>query len=254
MRVTMMVAYAMGFQDGAVQITYLAAVLGVIGALTATIGNTAAYPQTNIKRLLAWSSIAHAGYMLCAVSLLVAHGSEIVEGGVNLPIQAILIYIAVYMFMNLGAFLVAAIVARETGSEELHEYSGLRRRSPALALAMAVFMFSLVGLPPFAGFAAKFNLMWVLGANGGWWWALVAVIAVNTVFSLYYYARVIRAMYLDDSGKTEFQRQPSRHGACASACAIVLLVMMIGFYPFTSMTGSASRMLVSDDRIRASSR
>jgi NADH-quinone oxidoreductase subunit N len=194
-----------------------------------------------MKRLLAWSSIAHAGYMLCGLSLLVANGSDLVKDGTNLPVQAILIYLTVYLFMNLGAFLVAGLIFRASGSEQIHDYAGMSRRNPMLALAMAVFMFSLVGLPPFAGFIAKLNLMWRLGENGGWWWSLVAVIGANTVFSLYYYARVVRAMYLKDSDEPKLEANPVGVGL-ALACAMVLFVLLVGFGPFDKMTAAASRM------------
>ena len=240
-RLCMLVASAMGFHDGQVSLSILAIVLGVIGAVTATIGNTAAFTQTNIKRLLAWSSIAHAGYMLCGVSLLVSKNSDIVTGGVNLPVQALLIYLAVYLFMNLGAFTVAAVIYRETGEEELREYAGLGRRAPLLATTMAAFMFSLVGLPPFAGFTAKLNLMWRLGENGSWWWLLVVVIGVNTIFSLYYYLRVVRAMFLESSDKPALRATPVGM-ALAAISALMLLAMFLGFAPFNRITGNASQL------------
>src|SRR5205807_8393533 len=141
--------------------------------ITCTWGNTAAYVQTNIKRLLAYSSIAHAGYMMCVISLLVRHGLKDTPPA-DAATQALLIYLAVYLFMNLGAFTVAGLIYRQTGSENINDYAGLGRRSWLLALCMTAFMFSLVGLPPLAGFMAKFNVMLALGDNGGWWWALVA--------------------------------------------------------------------------------
>src|SRR5688500_12907505 len=188
LRVLMLMADALGYQNApGVSLTGIAIVIGILGAITATVGNTAAFVQTNIKRLLAYSSIAHAGYMLCALSLLVQHRSPLVGEAANgvIPVeaaQALLLYLAVYLFMNLGAFTVAGVVAKQAGTELIEDYAGLGRRSPVLGAAMAAFMFSLVGLPPFAGFVAKLNVMYVLGGNGGWWWWLVVVIGVNTVF------------------------------------------------------------------------
>jgi NADH-quinone oxidoreductase subunit N len=240
-RVAMVLAEAMGFQAGTINLPVAAAVIGAIGSITATVGNTAAFNQTNIKRLLAWSSIAHAGYMFCGVSLLVSRQSPIIDStGVNLPVQALLIYLAVYLFMNLGAFLIAGMIYRATGSETLDEYAGLGRRAPMMALAMTVFMFSLVGLPPFAGFFAKLNLMRRLAENGTWWWMLVAVIGVNTVFSLYYYVRVVKAMYLEESDKPAIDAHPAGMGL-AMACAVVLVVLFVGFSPFDRVTAAASR-------------
>ncbi len=243
-RVLMILAESMRFIDGTISLTAISAILGTIGVITATIGNTAAFGQTNIKRLLAWSSIAHAGYMVCALSLLVANRSNIVSDGVNLPVQAILIYLSVYLFMNLGAFLVAGLVARETGGEELYDFAGLGRRAPVLALTMAAFMFSLIGLPPFAGFVAKLNLMWVIAENGSWWWIIVAFIGLNTIFSLYYYVRVLRAMYLETSDKPALRPNPAGVGL-SLACAVMLLAMFIGFSPFTRLAASASQMTQS---------
>lgn len=200
----------------------MAVVLGVAGAVTATVGNVAAFVQTNIKRLLAYSSIAHAGYMLCAAALLpvAAEGATV----------AILIYLAVYLFMNLGAFAVAAAVANAAGDETIDAYAALGRRAPVAALAMTCCLVSLVGLPPFAGFVAKLKVMLVLGDGGGAWWWLVGVIGVNTVLSLYYYLRIVKRMYLSD-GPTAPLPTSAVAGALAAACAVVLVAQLIGFGP-----------------------
>jgi NADH-quinone oxidoreductase subunit N len=249
LRVLLLIANALGFQNApGVSLTAIAVVIGVIGSITATVGNLAAFVQTNIKRLLAYSSIAHAGYMLCALSLLVKHNDALVAPGAGGTVlseaaQTILLYLAVYLFMNLGAFTVAGLIARVTGSETIDEYDDLGRRAPLLALCMAVFMFSLVGLPPFAGFVAKLNVMYVLGANGGWWWALVAAIGVNTVFSLYYYLRVVRAMYLSSSDKPALSANPLGLGL-SLICAIMLVAMLIGYGPLKNLTTSQGQLYV----------
>jgi NADH-quinone oxidoreductase subunit N len=155
--------------------------------------------------------------------------------------QALLLYLAVYLFMNLGAFTVAGLIYRETGSENIDDYAGLGRRSPLLAVCMAAFMFSLVGLPPFAGFGAKVYVMWKLGENGGWWWALVAVIGINTVFSLYYYMRVVRAMFLVESEKPPISPSPLGAGL-ALVCAVMLVVMLVAFEPVLRLTGRYAKM------------
>jgi NADH-quinone oxidoreductase subunit N len=238
MRVVMAFADAFGYQHSAVTAS-LAAVIGVLGAVTCTVGNTAAYLQTNIKRLLAYSSIAHAGYMLCALSLLVV-GRGAQRGFADpsaAAAQAILLYLAVYLFMNLGAFTVAGVVARQTGTEQLDGFAGLGRRSPVLAVCMAVFMISLIGLPPLAGFVAKVNLLRVLILDGGWWWALVAVIGLNTIISLYYYARVLRAMYLTGSDEPSFIGHPLGL-AISGACAVALLLLFVGWGPLDRLTST----------------
>ncbi|HEX8914125.1 MAG TPA: NADH-quinone oxidoreductase subunit N [Humisphaera sp.] len=224
--------------SGTTVTTALAAVIGVAGAVTATVGNTAAYAQTNLKRLLAYSSIAHAGYMTCAAALIVrGHG----VGAADLRTEAarvLLFYLAVYLFMNLGAFAVAAVVARRAGGDEtLAAFRGLGRRWPVPAAAMTVCLFSLIGVPPLAGFTAKFNLMAALGGAGGWGWALVAAVAVNTVLSIYYYAKVVRAMYLDEgpapaAAVTAYDRLGV---GIAVASAAMLVAMFVGSNPVARM-------------------
>ena len=242
-RVLTTIAAGLGFAPHAgMSLAVLAGVIGVMGAVTCTVGNLGALVQTNIKRLLAYSSIAHAGYMLCAVSLLVRHKATIVgEDGNSIAAQAILLYLAVYLFMNLGAFTVAALIYRQTGSENINDYAGLSRRSPLAAACMTVFMFSLIGLPPFAGFVAKFNLMWALGTNGGWWWWLVAVIGLNTIFSLYYYVRVVKIMYLSPSDAPALNVNPLGLGL-AVACAAVLVLMFIGLAPLSRLTTNYGKL------------
>jgi NADH-quinone oxidoreductase subunit N len=213
----------------------IAVVLGIVGAITATVGNAAALVQTNIKRLLAYSSIAHAGYMLSALALVVAGTHADGARQANEAAQAILLYLAVYLFMNLGAFTVAGLIYRSTGSEQIADYAALGRRNPVLALCMAAFMFSLVGMPPFAGFAAKLNLMLVLGRGGGWFWALVAVIGVNTIVSLYYYVRVIRTMYLVETKEPQLSVNPLG-SALAVVCAAMLLLMLLAYSPIQRLT------------------
>lgn len=251
MRVLMLIGQGLGYENTeGVSLVAIAAVIGVLGSITATVGNTAAFVQNNIKRLLAYSSIAHAGYMLCALSLIVKHGDSTPTAGnsgslFDVPAaQALLLYLAVYMFMNLGAFTVAGLVLRETGSEDISAYEGMNRRNPLLALCMAGFMFSLVGLPPLAGFIAKLNVMYVLGHNGGWWWALVAVIGLNTVFSLYYYARVIRVMFLVPSDKPAISPNPLG-AAIAVMCALMLVLMFVGWNPLDRLTRGFGKVYMS---------
>jgi len=163
------------------------AVIGVISAATMTLGNFAALNQTNLKRMLAYSSIAHAGYLLMGLAAASATGSK-----------SIVIYLMVYLFMNLGAFLVVGAVGRLSGSESIFEYRGLSSRAPFAAVAFAIFLFSLTGLPPLAGFVGKFHLFKSLIDRGGSWQIALAIIGVlNSAVSLYYYARIVRTMFLD---------------------------------------------------------
>jgi len=163
------------------------ALIAVLSVLTMTIGNLVAIWQNNLKRLLAYSSIAHAGYMLMGVVVLSNDG-----------ITAILLYFLIYLFMNLGAFYVVMVIADRTGSEDIEEYKGLGSRSPYLSVALAIFLISLTGLPPTAGFIGKLYLFAAL-LNHGWIW-LAIVGALNSVIALYYYVRVIRNMFLRVEG------------------------------------------------------
>ncbi len=167
------------------------AVVGVIAAVTMTLGNFTALGQTNLKRLLAYSSIAHAGYTLMGLSAVSGRG-----------IQAVMIYMLVYLVMNVGAFVVVILVAESTGSESILDYKGLARRQPLAAIAFAIFLFSLTGLPPFAGFTGKWYLFYAvferIGGPGGVWYGMLAMVgALNTAVSLYYYMRIVRAMFID---------------------------------------------------------
>ncbi|MCD6373942.1 MAG: NADH-quinone oxidoreductase subunit N [Caldisericaceae bacterium] len=157
--------------------------LAVLAVLTMTFGNVVALRQTNIKRLMAYSSIAHAGYMLMAMVVFSPQGYK-----------AVLFYLVVYMFMNFGAFWVIITISQKLGSEEIDAFRGLGYRSPYAAVAMAVFLFSLTGLPPLAGFIGKFYLFAAV-VQGGWY--VLAVLGVlNSVISLYYYAYIVKQMFL----------------------------------------------------------
>lgn len=155
----------------------------LLSILTMTLGNFAALWQSNMKRLLAYSSIAHAGYILLGLVVMTNQG-----------LIAILIYFAIYALMNLGAFFVVILIENRIQSEELDDYKGLGYTSPVLAASLAIFMISLIGLPPTAGFIAKLYIFIALIDVD---MVLVALIALlNTVVSLYYYVKVLKNMYL----------------------------------------------------------
>lgn len=226
---------------------WCAGLLGFIGAFSATLGNVAALAQTNVKRLLAYSSIAQAGYMLCLVALLAGggaygHSGDYVGGGTGAIFQALIIYLTIYLLMNMGAFAVAGMAQRASGDGSLRGLAGLGRGAPITAACMALFMLSLVGLPPLAGFNAKLYLLVALGRSGMWGWVLAAVVVVNTVVSLYYYLRVVRAMYVApprvggdaivpsvaDAGRVEQSLALNPVGVGISVvCAVLLLVLFV---------------------------
>ncbi len=156
--------------------------LGVMAALAMIIGNLTALMQDNIKRMLAYSSIAHAGYILMGIVILTEQG-----------ILSILVYILIYLFMNLGAFYIAMLFADSAGTESIEQYKGLGHRAPLEGIAMTVFLVSLTGLPPTGGFVAK---LYIFGSavSAGWIW-LVAIAGLTTVVSLFYYIRVVRNLF-----------------------------------------------------------
>ena len=173
---------------------YIAGLIGLLAAVTCTFGNLAAYGQTNMKRLLAYSTIAHAGYMMMPVAAAVVLAGRGDGLGARAAVASLLIYLSIYLFMNLGAFAVVAFLRNELGSENIEDYAGLVRRSPGLAVSMAIILFSLVGLPPLAGFTAKFTIFAAL--FDARLLALLAIGGLNTVLSLFYYLRVVRVMVL----------------------------------------------------------
>lgn len=158
-------------------------IIGTVAVLTMTLGNLLAIWQENVKRLLAYSSIAHAGYLLMGVMVMTTAG-----------IEGVMFYFITYLLMNFGAFYVVQLVANEINSEKLTDYSGLAYRNPLLAVSMTIFMVSLAGVPPLAGFLGKWYLFnSVIEANE----IAIAVIGVlNSVVSLYYYMRVVKYMFL----------------------------------------------------------
>ncbi len=180
---------------------YMAGLIALLAVITCTFGNLAAYGQTNMKRFLAYSTIAHAGYMMMPVAALAAYLGNNPDGARE-AVAALAFYAAVYLFMNLGAFAVVAYLRNALGSEEMAEYAGLVRRSPGLVICFTIILFSLVGIPPLAGFSAKFSIFaslvnWPADAVGlHWLLTLLLVGVLNTVLSLFYYLRVVRVMIL----------------------------------------------------------
>ena len=167
-------------------------VIAAISAITMILGNLAALQQSNIKRLLAYSSIAHAGYILMGIPVLSQQG-----------IFGMIFYIIVYLFMQLGAFFVIISVANKYGTELIKDYSGLGFKSPFLGVVMALFLFSLTGLPPTAGFIGKFYLFAALINAGSQFYWLAIIGVINSVISLYYYMRVVRVMFFEGESVTE---------------------------------------------------
>ncbi len=181
--------------------------LAVIAGVTTTFGNLAAFPQTNLKRLLAYSTIAQAGYLLMGVAAVMV--IDLAPLPASSPaslrliasadaLEAVLLYLVVYCFMKLGAFAVVVTVRNRIFSEDLADWGGLARRHAGLAICLSLCLFSLTGLPPLGGFVAKVRILFALYEAGRFHpvlWGVMAVGALNTVISLVYYLRVLRIVY-----------------------------------------------------------
>ncbi len=216
------------------------AILGAVAAATMTLGNFAAINQTNLKRLLAYSSIAHAGYITMGLA-----------SGTNLGNLAVLVYLTIYLFMNVGAFLVVLSVARAGGSESIFEYRGLAKRSPFAAIAFAIFLFSLTGLPPFAGFIGKFYLFAAVvvkarsavGFDATGWWTLAIIGVLNSAVSLYYYARIVRAMFLEKPVQEKPVPIPLSYAGLLAGLAAAVLVFGVWWSPIYDAAQNAVRAM-----------
>jgi NADH-quinone oxidoreductase subunit N len=199
----------------------------VLAALTMTVGNLVALRQTNIVRMLAYSSIGQAGYILVPFAVAgtnarAAHSSQ----------TASIVYLLIYAAMNLGAFAIVIAVARRTRSGDIASYSGLFTYAPGLTVVMTIFLFSLAGVPPLGGWFAKFYVFRaVADAGTAWAWVLGVLVAVNSVIALFYYAGVARQMWMNPApdGDRRPVRVPPPLAAALGLCALV--VVAIGVYP-----------------------
>jgi NADH-quinone oxidoreductase subunit N len=207
-------------------------VIWVLAAASMTLGNLAALRQTNIVRMLAYSSVAQGGFMLvpfAAAGIAGAHGNFDVADS---AFGAVVIYLLIYGAMNLGAFAIVIAAARRTRSADISTYGGLFQTSPTLAVMMTVFLASLAGIPFFAGWFAKFVMFRAAIEAGGTWGVTIAVIAaVNSVIAFFYYAGVIRVMWFRapaDPDATPVRVPPALAGAIGLTAAVTVVV---GVYP-----------------------
>ncbi|HEU5070488.1 MAG TPA: NADH-quinone oxidoreductase subunit N [Verrucomicrobiae bacterium] len=208
--------------------------LVVISALTILYGNLCALPQTNLKRLLGYSSISHAGYLLLGVAAASAAGQS-----------AVLYYLGGYLFTVLAAFLVIALVLRETGAEDIEALAGLNQRSPLLAAALTFSMVSLAGIPPLAGFFGKFLLiksaLLAGAAHPAFYW-LVAVALAGVVMSLAYYFGVVRAIYWGRAGRN-LSELPMSLPAKTMVLVCMAGILFIGIYPSPLLRAAEAAVL-----------
>jgi NADH-quinone oxidoreductase subunit N len=213
---------------------YWTSILAVLSVATMTLGNLLALAQKNIKRLLAYSSIAHAGYILIG---LVAVG--------ELGATSVLFYLAAYLITNLAAFGCVVVFSHVVGSDEISDYAGLSRRSPVLALAMMVAFLSLSGMPPLAGFVAKV-FVFAAAVDANWIW-LAVVGVLNSIVGLYYYLTVLKVIYLYPLKNPEDEKVPL---TVPRPFALALTILTVGvillgtlFGPFFNIAKTAVAVL-----------
>jgi NADH-quinone oxidoreductase subunit N len=227
-------------------------VLAVMAMLTATFGNLAAYGQTNIKRMLAYSTIAHAGYMIMAVAAGLALAGTDNEKAQK-ALAAVPFYLSTYLFMNLTAFGAVAYLRNTLRSEEFSAYSGLIRTNPGITICLSIALVSLIGLPPLAGFVGKLYIfaglteaMFTAPGYRGLMLTMLVVAGVNTAISLYYYLRVVKIMTIDplpaDRPQPEFQLL-SVQGIFLVAMTVPVVLLGIWFNQLTNLTIQVSRSL-----------
>ena len=219
--------YIQGAGSGALVWTPAVATLA---GITIVAGNLMAIPQQNIKRLLAYSGIAHIGYMLVGIAALSASG-----------VAMVLFYLVAYLFGNIGAFLIVEVVSRAGHSDAIDGYKGLAQRSPLLALAMLLFLLSLGGIPFVAGFWAKLYVFWAAIDRG--LYGLVFLGAVLTVVALYYYLLVARRMYIEPPEHIEPVRVPGPLAVAIGACLVGVVGMGVYPGPWVALTRRVAESL-----------
>jgi len=211
---------------------------GILAVTTMTLGNFAAAVQTEVKRMLAYSSVGHAGYALIGLAALSAGGSHN-----DAVMGAAMAHLFVYGFMNTGAFLFIAMAEHWGIGRTFEDFAGLATKAPMACVAMTVFMFSLAGLPPFGGFFSKYFLF--MGAIGAGFWWLAAVGAVNSALSLFYYSRVVKAMWLEDpDGNLEaVDSRPTALYAAVIVAGVVTVLLLPAFGPVIETAQAAAAAL-----------
>lgn len=193
--------------------------LALLAVVTMTVGNFAALRQTSLKRMLAYSSIAHAGYVLVGL-----------VGGTSGSANAAIFYLFTYAFMNIGAFAVIIVLERANENDALqNRAAGIGKRWPMLALVMAIFMFSLSGVPPLAGFFGKL-FVFKAAVDGGYAW-LAAVAMLNSAVAAYYYLRITVAMYLEEPTGETLTEAPARTTINIGLAVAAIFTVVIGLYP-----------------------
>ena len=231
---------------------FIGKLIALLAMITCTFGNLAAYSQTNIKRLLAYSTIAHAGYMMMAVAPLMSSlGSDygVAEGALS----GLLLYIVIYVFMNLGAFAVVAFLRNYIASEEIADYSGMIRSRPYIVICLVLALFSLIGLPPLAGFLGKFAVFASIAdafraTDATYLLVLLLVGGANTALSLYYYLRVAKIMVMEEPAEgVDIEQYPKAGLEAVYLVAVTLPTALLIFFwnPVHAYVVDAVKALIS---------
>jgi proton-translocating NADH-quinone oxidoreductase chain N len=219
------------------------ALLAGLAVLTMTVGNLAALGQTNVKRMLAYSSIAQAGYMLIGLAVYSPAGETAATRVPFAGLNGLLLFLIAYLFTNLGAFAAVAAVEDRVGSTELPAFAGLFWRAPALAIALLLFLLSLIGIPPTAGFVGKL-LVFGAALGQGLGWLAVAGVA-NSVISVYYYGRVVRAMFFapaPDDARLQLPRSMAWALGLAALGVVLIAVAPQPFVDFAMRSIAVARL------------
>ena len=200
-----------------------ALIFAILSAITMTVGNVVAIVQTNIKRMLAYSSIAHAGYIMVGLAAM-----GMASGGDGLGRGGVLFFLAAYALANLGAFIAIIAISNKINSDLIDDYSGMVRRAPWLASILALCLISLIGIPPTAGFMAKVYIF-SAGVHHGLLW-LVIIAVINSAISVYYYLRVVKVMFVGEP--LSLESVPSSVPLRATLAVTAFGVLLIGVYPY----------------------
>ena len=220
----------------AVQYEPIQYIFAIIAVITMTFGNMVAISQTNIKRMLAYSSIAQAGYIAIALAVM----SQYVVTGA-------LFHMFTHVVMKGGAFVIVAALITAGLGENISDYRGLAKRAPLIAAAMMLCLFSLAGIPPLAGFTSKFILfsgaIYVNGEVDTTWLWLILIAVLNSAMSLYYYARVVKAMYIETGESTEKLKIHPVFMIAIALCVIGVIVMGVYPQPLIRLCSTAAKAL-----------
>jgi len=212
-------------------------IFAILAAITMTVGNILAIPQTNIKRMLGYSSIAQAGYIMVGLATIGITPAAAISGQ-----SSLVFFLVSYALTNLAAFIAIIAISNKVNSDEIKDFSGMLKRAPVLTLALTISLISLIGMPPAAGFMAKFYVF-SAGATSGLMW-LVIIALVNTAISAYYYLRVVKVMWFGEPASAEgVYSSPALRAALIIACFGVLL---FGIFPgiLMNVTEAAKTLFV----------